>query len=183
MNRVPSHIRKLGILAALCTGLAAFCAAEETKQWIIPLGGNAYLTSPAAGSKDMVEPSGIRKWSDESSVFSIYFRTDRAADLKLSLRLKVPEGESVIRAAAGGSIFETKVTGADVQDILLGEISTTAAGYVRVDLQGLRKTGAIFAEAGDLLVASAEADLEIDHVKDAAGNRYYWGRRGPCGNR
>jgi hypothetical protein len=44
MNRVPSHIRKFGILAVLCTGLAAFCAAEETKQWIIPLGGNAYLT-------------------------------------------------------------------------------------------------------------------------------------------
>ncbi len=179
MNRNPSPIRKAGILAALFTGLTAFSVAEEAKPWVVPLGGNAYLTSPAAGSKDMVEPAGIRKWSDETSVFSVYFRTDRTAELDLSLRLKVPEGESVIRATSCGSFFETKATGAGVQDILLGKISTPAAGYVRVDLQGLRKTGAVFAEVAELLVVSSEAGLEINHVKDAEGNRFYWGRRGP----
>lgn len=179
MNPFPSSIRSVGILAVLCAGLSAFCEAEEIKRWVVPLGGNAYLTSPAAGSQDMVETSGIRRWSDQTSVFSIYFRTDRAAELNLSLRLKVPEGESVIRATSCGSVFETKVAGAEVRDMPLGKVSTSAAGYVRVDLQGLRKTGAVFAEVGDLLVASAEAELEIDYVKDAAGNRFYWGRRGP----
>jgi hypothetical protein len=179
MTRNPSPLRKAGILTAIFTGLTSFCVAEEDKRWVVPLGGNAYLTSPTAGSKDMVEPAGIRKWSDETSVFSIYFRTDRAAEIVLSLRLKVPEGESVIRATSSGSVFETKVTGAGVQDILLGKISTPAAGYVRVDLQGLSKTGAVFAEIAELLVVSAEAGLEIDHVKDAAENRFYWGRRGP----
>ncbi len=173
------EIRNVGILTALCAGLTPFCVAEETKQWAVPLGGNSYLTAPAAGSQDKVEPSGIRAWRDEASVFSIYFRTDRAAEFDLSLRLKVPEGESVIRATSCGSVFETKVTGAASQDVLLGKISTREAGYVRVDLQGLRKTAAVFAEVGDLLVTSAEAGLEIDHVKDAAENRFYWGRRGP----
>jgi len=126
-----------------------------------------------------VAPSGISKWSDEKSVFSIYFRTDRAAELNLGLRLKAPEGESVIRATSCGSVFETKVTGAGGQDILLGKVSTPAAGYVRVDLQGLSRTGAVFAEVGDLLVTSAEAGLDLNYVKDAAENRFYWGRRGP----
>jgi hypothetical protein len=127
----------------------------------------------------MVAPSGISKWSDEKSVFSIYFRTDRAAELDLGLRLKAPAGKSVIRATSCGSVFETKVTGANGQDILLGKVSTPAAGYVRVDLQGLSKTGAVFAEVGDLLVTSAEAGLDLNYVKDAAENRFYWGRRGP----
>ena len=84
-------------LAAAGAGFAGPAVAAEMKEWVVPLGGNAYLTSPAAGSPDRVEPSGIKPWQNEKSVFSIYFRTDRAARLNLRLRLKVPQGESVIR--------------------------------------------------------------------------------------
>lgn len=122
--------------------------------------------------------SGIKPWQNERNVFSIYFRTDRAAVLDLRLRLKVPEGESVIRASAAGSAFEKKIKGDAVQDLSLGTISVRAAGYVRVDLQGLRKTGPVFAEVGDLLVGSAVADLKLDYVKDSEEKRFYWGRRG-----
>ena len=131
-------IASIGALIVICSGMAGSAVAAETKQWVVPLGGNAYLTSAAAGSQDKVEPSGIRTWRDEASVFSIFFRADRAAELKLSLRLKVPDGESVIRATAGGSVFEMKITGAGAQDILLGKIPTQVAGYVMVELQGRR---------------------------------------------
>ena len=86
---------------------------------------------------------------------------DRAAVLDLSLRLKVPEGESVIRATAAGNVFEKKVTGEAVQELPLGTVSVKAAGYVRVDLQGLRKNGPMFAEVADLLVGSEVADLKL----------------------
>lgn len=172
-------IATIGRLAAISSSIAGFAMAAEMQEWVVPLGGNAYLTSPAAGSADRVEKSGIKPWQNEKSVFSIYFRTDRAAVLDLSLRLKVPQGESVIRASVAGSVVEKKVTGDAAQDVPLGAFSTKAAGYVRVDLQGLRKTGPVFAEVGDLLVGSATADLELDHVKDSAENRFYWGRRGP----
>ncbi len=164
--------------AAVCASFAGIAAAGA-EQWVVPLGGNAYLTSPVAESSDGVDKSGIKPWQNEKSVFSIYFRTDRAAVLNLSLRLKVPEGESVIRAAAAGSVFEKKVTGDAVQDVPLGTVTVKAPGYVRVDLQGVRKKGQVFAEVGDLLVGSAVADLKLDYVKDAAENRFYWGRRGP----
>jgi hypothetical protein len=169
-------------LAALTTVSAVFtnsAGAAEPMQWVVPLGGNAYLTKSSSGSPDKVGHTGISDWRDDVSVFSIYFRTDRAADLELGLRLKLPEGESVIRAVSGGERFEKKVRGAAVQDIFLGKVSAKAAGYVRVDLHGIRKTDAVFAEVSDLLVKSAAADLRLDYVKDPAENRYYWGRRGP----
>ena len=162
-----------------CTAFAGLAVAEEMKQWVVPLGGNAYLTSPSGGSPDRVEKSGIKSWQSDKSVFSIYFRTDRAATLNLSLRLKVPAGESEIKASVAGSVFERKITGDAVQDLPLGAVSTNAAGYVKVDLQGARKTGGVFAEVGEILIDSAEADLKIDYVKDPAENRFYWGRRGP----
>lgn len=169
----------VSVVASLCASFAGIAAAAGEGQWVVPLGGNAYLTSGAAGSPDRVETAGIKPWQDEKSVFSIYFRTDRAAVLDLSLRLKVPEEESVIRAAAAGSVFEKKIAGAAVQDVSLGTVSVKAAGYVRVDLQGLRKKGEVFAEVGDLLVGSTAAGLTLDYVKDSAENRFYWGRRGP----
>jgi hypothetical protein len=172
-------IKTLGGLVAAYCGFACLAAAAQMKQWVVPLGGNAYLTSSAAGTPDRVANSGITHWQNEKSIFSIFFRTDRHAALNLSLRLRVPEGESVIRATSAGSVFEKKVTGGDMGNIPLGTVPAKAAGYVRVDLQGLRRTGPVFAEAGDLLVESAVADLELDHVKDPAANRFYWGRRGP----
>jgi hypothetical protein len=166
-------------LAAVAAGFVTITPAMAMEQWTVPLGGSAYLTSSAAGSPDRVDASGIRQWQNEKSVFSIYFRTDRAALLDLSLRLKVPDGDSVIRAAVAGSTFEINVTGADVRNVPLGRITTKKEGYVRVDLQGLRKTGAVFSDVSDLVVESEVTGLKLDYVKEPAENRFYWGRRGP----
>ena len=175
-----SHFEKVLVcLAVVAGGFATITPAMGKEPWTVPLGGNAYLTSSAAGSLDRVEASGVKRWQNEKSVFSIYFRADRAAVLDLSLRLKVPGGESVIRAAVAGSTFKIKITGDAVRNVPLGKITTKKEGYVRVDLQGLRKTSAVFAEVTDLLVGSAVADLKLDYVKDSAENRFYWGRRGP----
>jgi hypothetical protein len=177
MTFYRTFIKAIVSVSGVCASFGGVDTAAEP--WVVPLGGNAYLTSSAAGSPDQVGKSGIKPWQNEMSVFSICFRVDRAAVLDLSLRLKVPEGESVIRAKAAGKVFEKKVTGSAVQDVPLGTISVNAACYVRVDLQGLRKTGPVFAEANDLLVRSAAADLKLDYVKDSEENRFYWGRRGP----
>lgn len=153
--------------------------AAETSNWEVPLGGNAYLTESSGNSSDKVDAGGVRQWQDEKSVFSIYFRADRAAVLNLVLRLKVPEGESAIRATSTGTTFDQKVTGADVQEVRLGLVTVKAPGYVRVNLQGIRKKGPVFAEVSDLLVASQTPDLKLDYVKDNNENHYYWGHRGP----
>lgn len=171
--------RTLAYLAATFAVFSGSTPAMAKEQWIVPIGGNSYLTSSATGAVDRVEASGIKQWQNDKSVFSIYFRADRAAVLDLGLRLKVPDGDSVFRATVAGSAFEIDVTGADVRDVPLGKITTDQAGYVRVDLQGLRKTGAVFADVGDLVVESETAGLKLDYVKEPSENRFYWGRRGP----
>lgn len=177
---MPSRLVKIFVcLAVACAGFADISSAAGTDPWVVPLGGNAYLTSPQTESPDRVESSGITHWQNDKGVFSVFFRADRAAAIDLSLRLKVPDGESVIRASVAGRTFETKVSGNAMHDIALGEIITKSDGYVRVDLQGLRKTGAVFADVSDLVVKSQAAGLKLDYVKEPAENRFYWGRRGP----
>lgn len=168
-----------GRLASLAAALFLGSATIQAETWEVPLGGNAYVTKQEAQGQDRIENAGLRQWRGKDTVISIFFRAEKPAKLDLSLRLKVPEGESVIRAKAGGRTYEKKISGAEAQDIPLGSVRPNASGYIRVDLQGVRKTGPVFAEVSDLLVASDEKELELSYVKESGGNRFYWGRRGP----
>lgn len=170
---------RIAALAVVYHALTDMGRAQGDPVWVVPLGGNAYLTSPAEGSNDRVEAAGIRLWRSEKSVFSIYFRVDRPTGLDLSLRMRIPEGESVLRASVGNSTFEITQAATPTRDLPLGRVSTEAAGYVRVDLQGVRKSGLIFAEVESLIVRPTGSTPNLDYVKESAGNRFYWGRRGP----
>ncbi len=151
-------------------------AAQDIAKWEIPSGGNAYLTSGAA--PDGIHGSGVQ-WQNPASVFSVFFRVDRAADLQLACRLKVPQGESRLRASVAGSVFEVKAAAGASQDVAVGKLHVDKPGYVRVDLQGLRKDGPVFCETCDLIVSSATQGLVVDAVKTNKGEMFYWGRRGP----
>jgi hypothetical protein len=154
----------------LIAGLACLPlhAAEKTvASWTVALGGNAYVTAGEGG----------QRWDSMDTVRSIYFRVDRPAELKLSLKATVPQGESKIRATAASKTFQVDLKGSG--EFALGAIKVTKAGYVRVDLQGLKKDGPVFAEADELLVSSGTPDLTVAFVKDNQDSRFYWGRRGP----
>lgn len=167
------------ILAVAFIASTAIDSSAESKHWEVPLGGNAYLTKSSKETSDKIDASGISKWKDLTSGFSVFFRVDRATILNLSLRMKVPEGSSVIRAAVDGHKFEKAVTGAEQQDVKLGSINVDSPGYVRINLSGVSKQGPVFAEVSDLLVQSTTDDLVLNFVEDAKDNRFYWGRRGP----
>ncbi len=152
----------------LAAGLAALpLHAAET--WSVPLAGNAYVTSGQDGAGP--------RWDDAETVRSIYFRIDRPAELKLALKATVPHGKSKVRATAAGKAFTADLTGSG--DFPLGAVRVKEAGYVRVDLQGVKKDGTVFADASELVVSSDTRDLTLAYVKDNEGNRFYWGRRGP----
>lgn len=147
--------------------------------WQVPVAGNAYLTASGNGSEDGLGRRGGTRWRDKDSVFSVYFRVDRPATLDLALKLKVPEGESVIEARIGETRFEIKASGAEELAVPLGKVAVKEAGYVRVELRGLSRTGPVFAEVSDLVVATSTAGVTADFVKNNDGNMFYWGRRGP----
>lgn len=161
-----SQIRPWLIIAGLAA-LPVHGADKPAASWTVPLGGNAYVTAGNAGGR----------WDHPDMVRSIYFRVDRPADLDLALKATVPQGESKINVTAAGKTFAVDLKGS--ADTPLGSIQVKEAGYVRVDLQGVKKGGPVFAEATDLIVSSDTKDLAVAFVKDNADNRFYWGRRGP----
>lgn len=151
--------------------------------WRVPVAGNGFLTTSGnAGSpeeEDRIDRQGATRWQDKESVFSVFFHLDRPASLDLALRLKVPEGESVIEARAGETRWEVKASGAAEHEVPLGKIEVRKAGYIRIDLKGLSRTGPGFAELSEVVVNTATEGVTTDFVRNNDGNLFYWGRRGP----
>lgn len=165
MKRQPTFLSLIMMFAC-----AALAHAED-----IPFGGNAYLTS---GANEPGRGSDLR-WDTPEKVLSLFFRMDRPADLQLALRASVPEGTSTIRATVAGKTLTAELTAAALALFPLGTFRGEQVGYVRVDLQGISKTGPLYAEVSDLVVDSKTPGLMLAFVRDNESNRFYWGRRGP----
>lgn len=180
----PRRLRSLLLATALAGSLMHPLDAETTAapSWDVAMGGNSYLTAGQPGNGRGGRRGGGAEWRDSDTVQSVYFRVDRPTDLGLTLRAKVPQGESTVRVKAAGKTFDVKLTGAESTETPVGRIQVAKPGYVKVDLQGLRKSGPVFAEVEAVKVTALgkdAAEVKLDYVKDNEGNRYYWGRRGP----
>jgi hypothetical protein len=162
----------VGLWFAGVLGLSPLCGEAAVRTWEVPLGGNSYVTKGEDGGR------GRPRWTSPETVRSVYFRVDRAAELKLGLKAKLAEGESRIRVLIDGKSRELELKGGEAAALEIGSFPVKEAGYVRIDLQGLKKSGEVF---GDLEAITVEAPDEavLNYVKDNEGNRFYWGRRGP----
>jgi Domain of unknown function (DUF3472)/Domain of unknown function (DUF5077) len=178
--RLPSLFCSLHcrVLILALAAMVSMVSSAPASPWSVPMGGNAYLTASPENGQDGLSQRGLR-WQEAETVFSIYFRVDRPAVLDLALQIKVPEGESVIEARIGDKWLKLKVAAGDGEEVSLGKVEVKQAGYVRVDLQGISRSGPAFAEVSNLAVKSNTAGLVLDFVKSNEGNMYYWGRRGP----
>ncbi len=157
------------------TTAAGQAAASEIASWSVPFGGNAFVTSGEMPQRRR----GAARWDNPEVVQSVYFHVDRQAELQIALQATVPGGPSQIRATLAGQPVTVELQGDQPTTTPLGNIHVEQAGYVRVDLQGVSKRGAVFAEPTALEIRSATAGLVVSCVKDNEGNRFYWGRRGP----
>ena len=138
----------------------------------IPLGGNAWVKEPA-----IITDDGLIQWSDASSVANIYFRIDVVQDIDISLRLKVPVGESEISVSYNKYHYTKQVSNTSFDIIPIGALHITKPGYIKIDLKGVSKTGAVYAEVSDLIIHYAKPDSNIVYVKN--GSSFHFGRRGP----
>lgn len=143
----------------------------------VPLAGNAYLTAGTA-DRGRSGPQGIRL-GDPSTEYSAWFHIDRPGEIDLALRLRVPDGKSTLKARAGEQVFEFTAEGAETHEVAIGRVTAASAGYQRVALGGVGKSGAIFAEISDLMISSSDPEMEFSFVRNNEGNMFYWGRRGP----
>jgi len=168
---------RLSILAAMLVVLPAIQAAHA-ETWKIALAGNAYRTQPAPGD-DGFRRDGRIAWSDSKNVYAVYVRFDRPARITLALRARVPEGRSGLSVTMDDQQFEVALDGPEFHDHRIGQFDVKLPGYVHFDLQGLRRSGPVYADIEQLVVSSDTEQLSLDYVKTNEGNMYYWGRRGP----
>jgi hypothetical protein len=139
---------------------------------VIPLGGNASVNAP-----DTITDEGLMNWKGPKSTANIYFRVSVAQDIKISLRLRVPNGESKIRIKEGENYIFKKVSNRAFDTIEMGTIHLKHAGHVKIELKGMSKTGAVYADVSDLIIQTKQPDADMAYVKQ--GSSFHFGRRGP----
>ena len=141
----------------------------------VALAGNAFITSADPGAGEIINDSGLANWSNAHTVTSAYFRMASAGSVTLGLDAKLAgSNNSAIRVTVNGTPFTVKLAGAASKTYAVGAVNVAAAGYVKVDLQGVSKDGGYFGDVAALKVTSAAT---VNYANDPTN--YYWSRRGP----
>jgi hypothetical protein len=139
---------------------------------VIPLGGNAWVNAP-----DTIIDDGLVNWKNPKSTASIYFRVSVVQDIQLALRLRAPQGQSTIQITAGKNVFTKRINNAAFDTVAIGKVHITKPGYIQIDLKGINKTGAVYADISDLIIKTEKPDNDVEYVKQ--GSSFHFGRRGP----
>jgi hypothetical protein len=142
---------------------------------VVALAGNGFVTSADAGSTEVINNNGLANWTSANTVTSIWFRMAAAGNATLSLDAGLTGSKtSNIRVTANGTPFDITLTKGRTKTYAVGTINVPAAGYVRVDLQGISKSGSYF---GDVAALRVNTTTALNYANDSAN--YYWSRRGP----
>lgn len=143
----------------------------------VPLAGNGYITQPASGASETITDNGLGNWVNAGSIASIYFRLGQPGQLNIAIKAKVPSGTSSVKVSVNGSVFTINLSGKDYKTYFAGAVNITTTGYVKVDLQGVSKTGTYFADVSDILIGGSATTANLVFANDP--QNFYWSRRGP----
>ena len=155
------------------TALLAASVAAPAATSTVELAGNAFITSANAGA--VINERGLAGWSDPNAVASTYFRVAEAGPVQVALDASLADGgNSTIRVKINGAPFDVKLAGKERKTYAVGTVNVTAAGYVKVDMQGLKRVKGTF---GDVAALKVTANAALTYANDPAN--YYWSRRGP----
>lgn len=170
-------------MAGLYVNLIPFfcCCQREAQKGLpddvvfVPVAGNTYVTH--GNEFAAVSPKGIESWKGEEAVLSTWFKTSKSGGLDLYIEASAKRGASEIKVTCCGASFNVKVDQAEETVIPVGHITTPPeAGYIRIDMQGVKKTGAEFADVTGFYLGGEAAQEPLYFVRDFDA---YWGMRGP----
>ena len=154
--------------------------AQDGETWTIPLGGNAYSNKPDVEAGGLIDNRGIVKWTDKDTWFDVWFRVSRGGVLHLWLNLDVPQGTSKIRVSMPDDKLAAKeftISDPSLKELDGGTWTILKEGYHRVRIEGVSKTGAVFADISAIKASLPGATAS--YVPNNEGNFFHWGRRGP----
>jgi hypothetical protein len=159
----------LAACVAACVAAPMACATPAS----VELAGNAFITSADKGA--VIGEHGLTGWSNPATVASTYFRVAEAGPVQVALDASLADGgNSTVRVKINGTPFDVRLAGRARKTYAVGTVHVPAAGYVKVDLQGLTRSKATF---GDVSALKVTAGATLNYANDPAN--YYWSRRGP----
>jgi hypothetical protein len=176
-----SQLQKINMkkILAILLLIASFLVVVNGQQKLtVPVGGNSWIMTHSKTGNEKITETGWQNWSENETVFSTYIFLSKPGTLVLSASFNVPNGQSKINCTVENVTKSLTVSGTD-KESNIGEWTIKKAGYVRIDLKGVNKTGAIFANVTNLLISGSAVDEKTAFVKNNQGNFFYWGRRGP----
>jgi len=142
----------------------------------VPLAGNAFITTSTKGSTEVITKNGLGNWTSTNTIISTYFKVSHRGILHLSLKARVPSGKSVIKVTINSVSHVISIKDSSYNTYSVGDFNVLP-GYVKVDLQGVKKTGDYFADVSHIIFENPSS--EGDNIFCNDPNFYYWGRRGP----
>lgn len=143
----------------------------------VPMGGNAFVTTLGSGGNEVVTTNTLSNWSNANSIFSSYFRLGTTGTLTVKMKAKVASGSSVVKLKINGTAFTVNLSGSAYTTYDVGTVSIANAGYVKVDFQGVSRTGGYYADVSDLIISGTAVASNVNYANDSAN--FYWSRRGP----
>ena len=152
-------------------------AAAPATSIAVPLAGNGYITSLAAGGAEKIGKTGLTGWTSAGSVASTYVRIGQSGVLNVAIRAKAPSGESAVRVSVNGKPFTVKLKGDELKTYFAGKVDIAAEGYVKIDLQGISRSGSTFGEVSDIMIGGTATTQNLVFANDP--ENFYWSRRGP----
>ena len=179
---IPTSILTLVYLT--CLSSCAFIFNEQTNpatsstptlNIAIPTAGNSWVMDHGIYTPgDIVTAEGIRQWSNASSTIRTFFYLEQKGSISLGIRAKVSSGVSRIQCTFGNESQNITLEGSRFEDFYIGDFQVENPGYYFVDLKGLEKDGAVYADVNDILLGGA-GTRDTKFIKDD----FYFGRRGP----
>jgi hypothetical protein len=141
----------------------------------IPAAGNSWIVNDQEGSEKIITSKGISNWSKKNDIIRTYFLISKAGKLELAIRAKAVSGKSVVSISVDGESRELNIEGNSFQNLEAGSFTLNAPGYHSIDIRGISREGASFAEITDFILHGPVTEDKVYFVKDD----FYFGRRGP----
>ena len=149
----------------------------------IPVGGNTFITTrdivpprTRNSGTELIRNNGIERWINPDMIYSTYFRVSKTGNMSLFVRYSASD-DSEVKATVGNNSFNVNLPKGDAQLVFIGSVMQADTGYVRLDLQGVRRVGDEFARVSTIIVDGEVTGAPMSFVDNDFS--FHFGRRGP----
>jgi len=149
-------------------------AQDTDREIVIHPNGNSWVVNDWQKNRRMITRDGIRNWADQNDRIRTYFRLDQEEEIALRLHVESSVETSIIKVTVGEHTKNVELN-SQMEYIDAGSFRIASAGYHFIELQGLDRSGEVFAEVNSIELRGLDENTEIVYVRDD----FYWGQRGP----